>query len=167
MSVHEDRHAAAECLRIREDVGAEEHGASPIAEPENQMPDLAPAQRIEPGHRFVEKDDFGFVDERLRDTDPLQHALGELTQLQAAFGADAVKSVGLQTVAEDFSYYSSQAPSVYYWVGITPPDQDLRTAPDNHSDRFYIDESGIAVALRATLHVAVDFLQDGAPGKGP
>ena len=87
--------------------------------------------------------------------------------LQAAFGADAVKSVGLQTVAEDFSYYSSEAPSVYYWVGITPPDQDLRTAPDNHSDRFYIDESGIAVALKATLHVAVDYLQGSAPGKGP
>jgi len=87
--------------------------------------------------------------------------------LQAAFGADAVKSVGLQTVSEDFSYYSSEAPSVYYWVGITPPDQDLRTAPDNHSDRFYIDESGIAVALKATLHVAVDYLQGGGPGKSP
>jgi amidohydrolase len=87
--------------------------------------------------------------------------------LQAAFGADAVRSVGLQTVAEDFSYYSRQAPSVYYWVGITPPDQDLRAAPDNHSDRFYIDESGIAVALRATLHVAVDYLQGGPPRKSP
>jgi amidohydrolase len=87
--------------------------------------------------------------------------------LQAAFGADAVKSIGLQTVSEDFSYFSRQAPSVYYWVGITPPDQDLRTAPDNHSDRFYIDENGIAIALRATLHVAVNFLQGGAPGKGP
>ncbi len=89
-----------------------------------------------------------------------------VASLQAAFGVAAVKAVGLQTVAEDFSYYSRQAPSVYYWVGITPPGQDLRTAPDNHSDRFYVDESGIAVALRATLHVAVDYLQSGAPGKG-
>jgi len=89
-----------------------------------------------------------------------------VASLQAAFGVAAVKAVGLQTVAEDFSYYSRQAPSVYYWVGITPPGQDLRTAPDNHSDRFYVDESGIAVALRATLHVAVDYLQGGAPGKG-
>ncbi|MGB5131358.1 MAG: amidohydrolase [Steroidobacteraceae bacterium] len=90
-----------------------------------------------------------------------------IASLQAAFGDDAVKAVGLQTVAEDFSYYSRQAPSVYYWVGITPPGQDLRTAPDNHSDRFYIDESGIAIALRATLHVAVDYLQGGATGKSP
>ncbi len=100
------------------------------------------------------------------DNDPAL-TLKVTASLQAAFGADVVKSVGLQTVAEDFSYYSRQAPSVYYWVGITPPDQDLRTAPDNHSDRFYIDESGIAVALRATLHVAVDFLQGDATGKGP
>jgi amidohydrolase len=90
-----------------------------------------------------------------------------VASLQAAFGADAVKAVGLQTVAEDFSYYARQAPSVYYWVGITPPGQDLRTAPDNHSDRFYVDEDGIAVGLRSILHVAVDFLQDTTPANTP
>ena len=87
--------------------------------------------------------------------------------LTAAFGGDAVKAIGLQTVAEDFSYYARQAPSVYYWVGITPPAQDLRTAPDNHSDRFFVDESGIAVGLKSMLHVAVDYLQGGAPPKSP
>jgi len=90
-----------------------------------------------------------------------------VASLQAAFGVDDVKAVGLQTVAEDFSYYARQAPSVYYWVGITPPGQDLRSAPDNHSDRFYVDESGIAVGLRSILHVAVDFLQDTTPARTP
>jgi amidohydrolase len=90
-----------------------------------------------------------------------------VASLQAAFGVDAVKAVGLQTVAEDFSYYARQAPSVYYWVGITPPGQDLRTAPDNHSDQFYVDENGIAVGLRSILHVAVDFLQDTTPANTP
>jgi amidohydrolase len=89
-----------------------------------------------------------------------------VASLQAVFGVAAVKAVGLQTVAEDFSYYSRQAPSVYYWVGITPPGQDLRTAPDNHSDRFYVDEDGIAVALKSMLHVAVDYLQGGAASPG-
>jgi amidohydrolase len=79
--------------------------------------------------------------------------------LEAAFGGDAVKPLDTQTVAEDFSYYSREAPSVYYWVGITPPGQDLRTAPDNHSDKFFVDESGIAVGLKSMLHVAVDYLQ--------
>jgi len=90
-----------------------------------------------------------------------------VASLQAAFGGNAVKAVGLQTVAEDFSFYSRQAPSVYYWVGVTPPGRDLRTAPDNHSDRFYVDESGIAVGLKSMLHVAVDYLQGGVRGKGP
>lgn len=90
-----------------------------------------------------------------------------VASLRAALGDDAVKLIGLMTVAEDFSYYARQAPSVYYWVGITPPGQDLRTAPDNHSDRFYVDENGIAVGLKSMLHVAVDFLQGVAPTDGP
>ncbi len=87
--------------------------------------------------------------------------------LQAAFGGDAVKALDTQTVAEDFSYYAREAPSVYYWVGITPPAQDLRAAPDNHSDRFFVDERGIAVGLKSLLHVAVDYLQGAAPSHGP
>ena len=79
--------------------------------------------------------------------------------LRAALGDDSVKAIGLQTVADDFSYYARQAPSVYYWVGITPPGQDLRTAPDNHSDQFYVDENGIVVGLKSMLHVTVDYLQ--------
>jgi amidohydrolase len=88
--------------------------------------------------------------------------------LRAALGDNAVEAVGLQTVSEDFSYYAREAPSVYYWVGITPPGQDLRTAPDNHSDLFYVDEDGIAVGLRSLLHVAVDHLQGTGPdGQAP
>lgn len=90
-----------------------------------------------------------------------------VASLRAALGDDSVKAIGLQTVADDFSYYARQAPSVYYWVGITPPGQDLRTAPDNHSDRFYVDEAGIAVGLKSMLHVAVDFLQGVAPTRNP
>ncbi len=90
-----------------------------------------------------------------------------VASLRAALGEDAVKTIGLQTIAEDFSYYARQAPSVYFWVGITPPGQDLRTAPDNHSDRFFVDESGLAVGLKSTLHVAVDYLQSVAPSHGP
>jgi amidohydrolase len=57
-------------------------------------------------------------------------------------------------------------PSLYWWVGVTPPGRDPETAPANHSDLFYVDEDGIAVGLRSMLHVAVDYLQNplhGAP----
>ncbi len=108
--------------------------------------------------------------EMMPDPNPVVDNDPALTQrvvasLQAAFGAEAVRAIGLQTVAEDFSYYAGAAPSVYYWVGITPPGQDLRTAPDNHSDRFFVDESGLAVGLKSMLHVSVDYLQGGALSK--
>ena len=51
--------------------------------------DVAAAERIEPGHRLVEKDHFGIVEQRLRDADALHHPLRELAQLEPALGADA------------------------------------------------------------------------------
>ncbi len=80
--------------------------------------------------------------------------------LRAVLGADAVKTSGLLTVAEDFAHIAKAVPSVYYWVGVTPPGQDAKSAPDNHSDLFYLDEAGISVAMRTLLHVAVDYLQE-------
>ncbi len=82
--------------------------------------------------------------------------------LRAAFGADAVKSIGLQTIAEDFAYVAKAVPSVYFWVGITPAGKDAATAPDNHSDFFYVDESALRIGIRALLGVAVDYLQTGS-----
>jgi amidohydrolase len=79
--------------------------------------------------------------------------------LRAVPGVDAVKTSGLLTVAEDFAHIAKAVPSVYYWVGVTPPGQDAKSAPDNHSDLFYVDEAGISVAMRTLLHVAVDYLQ--------
>ncbi len=79
--------------------------------------------------------------------------------LRAVLGADAVKTSGLLTVAEDFAHIAKVVPSAYYWVGVTPPGQDAKSAPDNHSDLFYVDEAGIAVGMRTLLHVAIDYLQ--------
>ena len=82
--------------------------------------------------------------------------------LRAELGADAVKTSGLLTVGEDFAYIAKAVPSAYYWIGVTPPSQDAKTAPDNHSDLFYVDEAGIEVGLRTLLRVAVDYLQSTA-----
>ncbi|MGH8251409.1 MAG: amidohydrolase [Steroidobacteraceae bacterium] len=84
--------------------------------------------------------------------------------LKGAFGTDAVTTPALLTVAEDFAYISRAIPSVYWWVGVTPPDKDPKTAPDNHSDYFFVDEDGISVGLRSLLHVAVDYLQGAGGG---
>lgn len=71
------------------------------------------------------------------------------------------QELGLRTVAEDFSFYGREVPALFYYVGITPKG-DLDTAAANHSPLFYIDEPGLLTGLRATLHVAVDYLERGA-----
>ena len=75
-------------------------------------------------------------------------------------GKDNVQLTGLQTVAEDFSFFAAQAqvPSLFFWIGITPPGKDPATAAFNHSPLFYLDESGLSTGVRAMLAVTTDFL---------
>ncbi len=82
--------------------------------------------------------------------------------LAAVVGRDGVRTSTLQTVAEDFAHIAERVPSVLFFVGVTPEGQDPSTAPDNHSDLFYMDEAALHVGLRSILHVAVDFLQTGS-----
>jgi amidohydrolase len=79
--------------------------------------------------------------------------------LRAVLGDDAVETSNLLTVAEDFAHISQRVPSFYYWMGVTPPGRDAATAPDNHSDLFYVDEAALSVGMRTMLRIAVDYLQ--------
>ena len=72
-----------------------------------------------------------------------------------------VRAIGLKTVAEDFAYYARRVPSLFFWVGVTPPGTSVMTAPSNHSPLFYVDEDSLLVGLRAMLGVAVDYLERG------
>jgi amidohydrolase len=78
-----------------------------------------------------------------------------------------VRAIGLQTVAEDFAYYGRKVPSMFFYVGVAPPDANLLATPANHSPLFYVDESGLLTGLRAMLGVAVDYLEHGPSGEGP
>jgi amidohydrolase len=61
-------------------------------------------------------------------------------------------------VAEDFSYFQEKVPGLFYFVGVTPKDQDMTAAAPNHSPRFHIDESGLLQGARSLAALAVDFL---------
>ena len=82
-----------------------------------------------------------------------------LPSLQQVVGAGNIKTMDLITGAEDFSYYAQKVPGVFFFVGITPPEQNAEAAPSNHSDYFYLDERGITVGMRAMAKVVVDYLQ--------
>lgn len=60
--------------------------------------------------------------------------------------------------SEDFSFFQRIVPGVFFFVGVTSPDQDPARAAPNHSPRFVIDEAGLLPGLRALAHLACDFL---------
>jgi amidohydrolase len=81
--------------------------------------------------------------------------------LQRVAGEGAVKAVPLITGAEDFGFYAQRVPSFFFYVGITPPGTNLLTAPSNHSSKFFVDESALALGARALSGVALDYLKAG------
>lgn len=85
-----------------------------------------------------------------------------LPSLQRTVGDANVRALPLTTGAEDFAFYAQKVPSLFFFVGITPPEQNPVTAPSNHSPLFYVDEAGIPIAARAMANVAIDYLTSAA-----
>lgn len=81
--------------------------------------------------------------------------------LERAVGAEHVKTIPPNMVAEDFSLFADEVPGLYFFVGSVPSDQDLATAAPNHSPRFFLDEAALATGTRTMLQIALDAL-DGA-----
>jgi amidohydrolase len=63
--------------------------------------------------------------------------------------------------AEDFSFYQQKVPGLFFWLGTRPVNQTAEQAASNHSPRFYVDESGLELGVRAMSHMAVDYLRGG------
>lgn len=82
--------------------------------------------------------------------------------LGSTLGVTQVRELSRITGAEDFSFYAQRVPGLFFFVGVTPVDQDPLQAPPNHSGSFYVDERGIGVGLRALARVAVDYLAGGS-----
>ena len=72
-----------------------------------------------------------------------------------------VKESELITGAEDFTYFQREAPGLFVFLGITPPEQ-AGTAPANHSPLFYVDEKALPTGVRALANLAVDYLTSAA-----
>jgi amidohydrolase len=73
-------------------------------------------------------------------------------------GADNVRVAPLTGTAEDFSYFEQQVPGSFFFLGVTPRDQDWTKAAQNHSPLFFADESALPVGVRALTNLAVDYL---------
>ncbi len=62
------------------------------------------------------------------------------------------------TGAEDFSFFQRLIPGLFFFVGVTPREIDPSQAYANHSPRFFADERGLEVGVRALASLAVDYL---------
>jgi amidohydrolase len=90
-----------------------------------------------------------------------------MSTLRRASG-DAGKVITIAPImgAEDFSVLAREAPGVFFFLGVTPPSQALGSAlgkgpAPGHSPRFFIDEAGLKLGVRALSYLAIDFLNRG------
>jgi len=80
--------------------------------------------------------------------------------LQRVAGANHVSVVNATLGAEDFSFFQQKVPGLFFWLGTRPANQTPEEAASNHSPKFYVDESGLPLGVRALAHVAVDYLRN-------
>ena len=81
-----------------------------------------------------------------------------LPSIERAVGSDHVVEMPYLMPAEDFAVFAAAVPSFYFFVGVTPADQDPASAPPNHSPFFYVDEMALETGVRAMLGIALDYL---------
>ncbi len=76
---------------------------------------------------------------------------------QAVLGPTRVHPARPTLTAEDFSYFANEVPGVFLWLGTRDPKTPLAEAAPNHSPRFLVDESALAVGVRALAELAAAF----------
>ena len=68
--------------------------------------------------------------------------------IASVVGDNMLIEPGLITGAEDFSYYALETPGMFFFLGVTPADQDINNVASNHSPAFYVDESALKVGVQ-------------------
>jgi len=78
--------------------------------------------------------------------------------LQRVAGPGRLELVNKVTGSEDFSFFQRVVPGLFIFLGVTPPGNDPKKAPSNHSPRFLADERALVTGVRALAHLACDHL---------
>ncbi len=81
--------------------------------------------------------------------------------LRRAAGPENVRVGPLTGTAEDFSFFQQKVPGLFFFLGVTPKDQDPAKVPMNHSPLFFADESALPVGVRVMTNLALDYLFGG------
>ena len=73
----DDRDARAQLLELGKDVAADDDRLAQRAQLPEELAELDPGARVQPGSRLVEEQDLRIVDERVGEAEPLLHAARE------------------------------------------------------------------------------------------
>ena len=68
--------------------------------------------------------------------------------------------IDAQTGAEDFSFFAEKVPSLYFFVGGTSKDKDVKKVAAHHTPDFYIDEEGMATGIKAFCYLVTDYISN-------
>jgi amidohydrolase len=80
-----------------------------------------------------------------------------LPAMRRVVGADRLLETAPDTTSEDFPFFTQQIPGLYVFLGIRRPGASREEFADNHSPRFRIDESALAVGVRLLANLTVDY----------
>lgn len=78
--------------------------------------------------------------------------------LERVAGEGKLVTNDLSTGSEDFSFFQKEVPGVFFFLGVTPPDQDPAKAAANHSPLFIVDDAALITGVRAMAQVAAEYL---------
>jgi amidohydrolase len=81
-----------------------------------------------------------------------------LPTLRRVAGESSVVLGPLTGTAEDFAFFQQKVPGLYFFLGVTPRDQDPTRAAMNHSPLFFADESALPIGVRLMSNLALDYL---------
>jgi amidohydrolase len=79
--------------------------------------------------------------------------------LAGGVGSERIKESRPVMGAEDFSLLANEVPGLFFFLGVTPPGEDPRQAPANHSPLFHIHEPALKYGVRALAYLAIDYLR--------
>ena len=69
------------------------------------------------------------------------------------------------TGSEDFPSFTKDIPGLFFFLGVLPKGADPKTAPRNHSPRFFADEAALPTGVRAMANLAIDYLKMNSTAK--
>lgn len=80
-----------------------------------------------------------------------------IPSLEKAAGAENVKERGWVTGAEDFSFYGTEAPALFLYLGGMPAGNDPKNAPPHHTPAFFVEDAAMKTGVKAFCQMVIDY----------